>query len=99
MKKYCFCAELKVNIEFTDKEFDIIFNDAANHYDSTVKSATIPGFGAFLHGIKNIRNWEKESGNSPDYAYGWDLSYKDLNLILKNTEINDTLKKNEISLV
>ena len=37
MKKYRFCAELKLNVEFTDDEFNIIFNNASNHYDSTVK--------------------------------------------------------------
>ncbi|MCK9417138.1 hypothetical protein M0Q97_10830 [Candidatus Dojkabacteria bacterium] len=89
MKKYCFFAELKLNVEFTDEEFEIIFNDASNHYDSTVKATAFPGYGGFLHGMKNRRNWEKESGNSPDYAYEWDLSYKDLNLILKAIEFDE----------
>lgn len=88
MNKYCFCAELKLNVEFTDEEFNIIFNNAAHHYDSTVKSTTIPGHGAFLYGMKNRRDWEKSSGDSPDYAYEWDLSSRDLNLILKAIEFD-----------
>lgn len=88
MKKYRFCAELKLNVEFTDDEFNIIFNNASNHYDSTVKATTIPGHGAFLHGIKNRRDWEKTSGDSPDYAFDWDLSFRELNLILKAIEFD-----------
>ena len=88
MNKYCFCAELKLNVEFTDDEFNIIFNNASHHYDSTVKATTIPGHGAFLHGIKNRRDWEKTSGDSPDYAYEWDLSFRELNLILKAIEFD-----------
>jgi hypothetical protein len=88
MKKYCFCAELKLNIEFTDDEFNIIFNNASHHYDSTVKATTIPGQSGFLHGIKNRRDWEKTSSDSQDYAFGWDLSFRELNLILKAIEFD-----------
>lgn len=89
MKKYCFCAELKLNVDFTDEEFNIIFNDALHHYDSTVKAMTKPGYGSFLYGMKNRRDWEKTSGDSPDYAYSWDLTSKDLNLILKAIEFDE----------
>jgi hypothetical protein len=90
MKKYGFIAEFKVNIDFTDKEFDLIFDNASHHYDNTVKLATIPGPSAFLHGMKNRRNWEKTSGDSPDYAYNWDLSSRDLNLMLKAIEFDSS---------
>jgi hypothetical protein len=95
MNKYCFCAELKLNVEFTEEEFNIIYNDAAHHYDSKVKSTTIPGYGAFLYGMKNRRDWEKTS-DSPDYAYNWDLSFSDLNLILKAIEFDQNYDAKEL---
>jgi len=94
MRKHYYTSEFKANVELSDEEFDLLFKSASNHYDSKVKSLTVPGYGATLYGLKNRRDWEKEEAKEDgieidlDYINMTEFKLSTLNLFLKSLEMN-----------
>lgn len=88
MERHTFWAELKIYIEINNDDFHFIFDNAARHYDFTVRSST--EVGGFLYGLKNRRILSE----SKDKVCV--LSSREFQLITKAIEFNTEERSNKI---
>ncbi len=79
--KHSFYATLSVNIEVSDKDFELMMQTCCNHYDNTVQD--LVRVGGFLYGAKNRREWNVDSKDI-------DFTERQLGLILKAFEMNNS---------
>ena len=77
-----FFATLSVEIDMSDKDFNILLQCASNHYDFTVQSGA--AVGGFLYGLKNRRDFSNGEYKKIE------VSTRQIGLILKSLEGNGT---------
>lgn len=80
--KHSFFATLSAEVEISDSDFNLILENAANHYDSTVQDSV--KIGGFLYGFKNRRDFSKGKDKIVE------LTSRQLGLVLKSIEFNNS---------
>jgi hypothetical protein len=85
MEQYYFIATLTASVKLNDQEFDLLFHEAATHYDFDVQFST--RIGGFLYGFQNSRNFFKESGDINDEVI---FSERQLDLMMKALEFSQS---------
>jgi len=86
--EYKFLAEIKAVIEISDSDFKMLLEQSANHYDHTVQSASMVG--GFLYGFHNRRLFSKGEDKKIE------LSTREMGLILKSLELNNSNNCNRL---
>lgn len=84
-----FRAEYKAHIEIPDLEFEFIKKCCERHYDYKIQS--LVQVGGFLYGLTNRREWS----NREDKVC--DLSFREIDLLLKSLEMSRELLSYHIS--
>jgi hypothetical protein len=85
MEQYYFIATLTASVKLNDQEFDLLFHEAATHYDFDVQFST--RIGGFLYGFRNSRDFFKESGDINDEVI---FSERQLDLMMKALEFSQS---------
>jgi hypothetical protein len=83
MEQYYFIATLTASVKLNDQEFDLLFHEAATHYDFDVQFST--RIGGFLYGFRNSRVFFKESGDINEEVI---FSERQLDLMMKALEFS-----------
>lgn len=83
MQQYYFIATLTASIKLNDQEFDLLFHEAATHYDIDIQCST--RIGGYLYGYRNSRDFFKESDQVYDEVI---FSERQLDLMMKALEFS-----------
>jgi hypothetical protein len=83
MKQYYFIATLTASVKLNDQEFDLLYHEAAKHYDFEIQFST--KIGGFLYGFRNSRDFFKEAGNIEEKVI---FSERQLDLMMRALEFS-----------
>lgn len=91
-----FYATLTANVFINDDDFNFIYRSFQGHYDITIKMAA--NVGGFLYGLKNRRTKFYAEEVINDESRTIDVSNRELQLILKSMEMQNSAQASSINL-
>jgi len=96
MNNYSFHATLTVSIFLNDEDFNFIFENCKNHYDTRIKYFT--QIGGFLNGFKNRRTHITGLEITDDDRYV-EFSFRQLDSMIKSLEMNSCETSSKLNLL
>lgn len=76
--KHVFVADISVNVDITQADFEFLIGTCKNHYDYKVTSAV--EIGGFMYGIKGRRDWIFSKGHELPLKR---LTFRQIDLLCK----------------